>query len=77
VDAIKQGPNFYVIHIKQIEPPVALIQPPSPSLNKNCSEMNVSSTALASKNTDKVFKLDILKKKPQLSMHATALYPTN
>jgi hypothetical protein len=78
VGTIKQGPDFHIIHIKQIEPPVALIQSPSPSLNQNFAKMNVSSTASsASKNSDRVFKLDILKKKPRLSMHATALYPTN
>ncbi len=35
----------------------------------------MSSTASASKNTDRMFKLDILKKKPRLSMQANVRRP--
>jgi hypothetical protein len=58
---IKQGTDLRIIHIKQIEPPVVLIQPPSPSfaavpqsstatssVRSNFPGMNMSQTAMSS-----------------------------
>ncbi len=65
---IKQGSNLHIIHIQQIEPPVALIQPPSPSFALSPSLQNMA------KPTTMV-KLHCLKNKPRLSIDVHANRP--
>lgn len=52
---IKQGSDLHIIHIKQIEPPVTLIQPSSPSFALSISSKNMAVPTTA-------FKLENLKK---------------
>ncbi|CAF1650222.1 unnamed protein product [Rotaria magnacalcarata] len=47
IDSIKQGNELRIIHIKQIEPPVTLIQPPFTTFPKKQVDPNVHSTVEA------------------------------
>ncbi|CAF4117251.1 unnamed protein product, partial [Adineta steineri] len=56
---LDQGNGLHIVHIKQIEPPIILIQPPSPSLVQS---HQVTDTAA----TKKTLNLNVLREKPRL-----------